>query len=192
MDVGEPAGGKRAQQVQAGRGLGIGLQHPGRVGGARLDRRLEAVDDVALVAGQFDAPHHLGRRAAGLGELPGHAADLDDGDARGIGQDDSHLQHDAERVADVVGRKLGKAFRAIAALKEERLALARQGQGLFQAPRLTGKDQGGILGQLCLDRGQGHGIGIIGHLHPWLAAPGRFRPSLGHGLSPCTADRPAV
>ena len=51
-----------AQQVQRRGGLMIGLDQPRRIGRARLDRELRAVDDVAAVARQLDAVALFGRR----------------------------------------------------------------------------------------------------------------------------------
>ena len=184
VDIGETAGRERAQKVQGRRRLRVGLQHPLRVGDAGFGRGVEAVDDVALVGRHLDPVDHLGRGGPRLGELAGHAANLDHRHLGGIGQHHRHLQHHPERVADVVGRELREAFGAVAALQEERLAFRRQGQLLFQPPRLTGEDQWRIFGQLRLDQIQRCLIGIIRHLNPRFCAPCRLGPSLGHRLSP--------
>ena len=42
-----------------------------------------------------------------------------------MGQDNRHLQENAEEIADVVGAVLGKALRAVTALQQEAFALAR-------------------------------------------------------------------
>ena len=71
VNIRETACREGAQQVQRGRGLGIGLQHPAGIGNPGLGSEGQFVDDVATIAGQFHAVDHLGRGAAGLGELTG-------------------------------------------------------------------------------------------------------------------------
>ena len=148
VNVSKAAGREGAQQVQAGRGLGIGLQHARRIGDPRLMGRFKTVDDVAAIAGVFHPTNHLGVGRTRLGELAGHPTDFNHRHLGAIGQHHGHLQHNAKGVADVIGRKFGEAFGAIAALQQERIALSGLSQLLFQPPRLTGKDQGGVFGQL--------------------------------------------
>ena len=181
VDVGKATGREGPQQVQAGGRLGIGLQHARRIGDPRLMGRFKPVDDVAAIAWVFHPANHLGIGRARLGKLACHAADLDHRHLGAIGQHHGHLQHNAEGVADVVGRKFGEAFGAIATLQQKGVALSGLSQLLFQPPRLTGKDQGGVFGQLRLNRSQCGGIGIIRHLHARFCAPIRLFPALGHG-----------
>jgi hypothetical protein len=65
---------------------------------------------------------------ARLGELAGHAANLHHRLLAGEGHHHRHLQQHAEGVADVVGMELGEAFRAIATLQQERLAIHHIGK----------------------------------------------------------------
>ena len=183
MDIGVTAGRKGAQQVQRCGRLCEGLQHVARIRNARLGRKGKLVDDVAPVAGQLDAILDLGRGAARLGELPGHAAHLDHRNFGPVGQHHRHLQHHLKGVADRIGRELFKTFGAIAALQQERLTAARSSQMLFQSARLARKDERRILGHLRLDSGKGLGIRILRHLNPRLVTPVRFLP-LGHRVSP--------
>ena len=81
------------------------------------------------------------------------------------------MQHDAERVADVVGAEFTETFGAVAALQHKGLALARQRQLLFQLARLARKDQRRVFGQLGFGTVQRGHVRIIRHLHPWLGAP---------------------
>ena len=99
-----------------------------RVGDAVGGGELRAVDDVAAVAGQGVVADGLGVRRAGLGVLAAHAAELDDRDLGAEGQDDGHLQHDAEGVADDVAGVLGEAFGAVAALQHEGAGRRRRGR----------------------------------------------------------------
>ena len=115
---------------------------------------LDAVDDVAEIARQLHAADRLGRRRARLGELAGHAADLDHRLLAGEGQHHRHLQQHAEGVADVVGVEFGEALGAIAALQQEALARGDFGQIGLQRARLAGEDQRRITAQRRFDRGQ--------------------------------------
>ena len=103
LQIGVAAGGEGAQQVQRRRRLAIGLDLAARIGLTRLARKLNVIDDVAAITRQRDAVDRLDVRGAGLGELAGDAADLDDGRGGGEGHDHRHLQEDAEEVADVIG-----------------------------------------------------------------------------------------
>ena len=76
--VGEAALGECTDQVQGRSGLLVGLEQTLRLRGAGAASELGVVDDVAAERGQFDAVDGLGVARAGLGELTGDAADLDD------------------------------------------------------------------------------------------------------------------
>ncbi len=174
--IGVAAAGESAQQIERCRRLPIGLQLPPRIGGARFRREVGAVDDVAAIDRQFDIAALLDRRGARLGELAGDAADLHHRRRRGIGQHHRHLQEQAEKIADIVGAVFGEAFGAIAALQQKHFAFRDLGQGLFQIARLTGKNQRRKARKLRLDVGKRLGVGIIGHLHDRLRAPGLRAP----------------
>ena len=197
VDIGKAPGRKRPQQVERGRSLCVGLQHPGRIGNARGRRGCDIIDDVALVAVHLDAADNLGRGRARLGELPGDAAHLDHGNLGAIGQHHRHLQHDLEGIADIVGREFRETFGAIAALKQESLTARGGGKLLFQPPRLARKDQWRVFRQLCLDAVKGIRVRVYRHLHARLGAPIGFGPSRsarsGHGgASPVVWSRGRV
>ncbi len=141
VDVGEAAAGEAAQHVERRRRLGIGLEHPARIG--RPARLVEgkAVDDVAAVGGQLHSLHGLGRRRARLGELAGDAAHLHHRHLGAVGQHHRHLQQHLEGVAHGGGPELVEALGTIPALKKERLPPADGGEFPAQAPRLAGEDQ---------------------------------------------------
>jgi hypothetical protein len=183
VHVGIAAGRECAQQVQAGRRLQIGLQHPVGIGNPRLGREIEPVDDIALVGRQFHASDDLHRGGPGFGELARHAAHLDHRHLGAERQDHGHLQHDLERVADIVGAEFGERLGAIAPLQQERLTLRDLGQMGLQPPRLARKDQGRIAGQFPHHGCQFGGIVIVGHLHPGQLAPVSLLP-VGHGGTP--------
>ena len=85
----------------------------------------------------------LGVGRARLGELAGHAADLDHRHGAAEGQHDRHLQQHAEGVADVVGMELGEALGAVAALEQESLAVGDIGQRRLQARASPANTSGG-------------------------------------------------
>ena len=124
--VGVPAGDEGAHEVQRRRRRVVDLHEPLRVVGAGLGGELEAVDGVAAVGRQRDAVAGLEVGRAGLGVLPGQAAQLHDRHRRRVGQHDGHLQQHAQLVAGVVGGHAGEGLGAVATLEQERLAVARR------------------------------------------------------------------
>ena len=124
VQVRETAARKGAQQIQRRSALMIRLDHAGRIWLARRFAKLKAVDYVAAVARQTHAARLLKVAAARLCELPCDATYLDDGAARREGKNNRHLKHYLKHIADIICAKIIKALRAIAALKQKRLALA--------------------------------------------------------------------
>jgi hypothetical protein len=178
--IGVAALRKGAQQIERRRRLAIGLDLPARVGRARLLGEGDVVDDVAAVARQFLAVAFLGRRGARLGELAGGAADLHHRRSGGISEHDRHLQEHAEEIANIIGAMLGEAFRAVATLQQESLAIGNARKLLLQAARLAGEHQRREGRELLLGIGQYLPVRIIRHLLDWLLAPTIGRPTLGH------------
>jgi hypothetical protein len=172
--------GEGAQEIERRRRLGVGLDLARRIRHARLLLELEPIDDIAAIARQLDRALALGRRRTGLGELTGHAADLDHRHRRAEGQDHRHLQQHAQRVADVVGMELGERLRTVPALQQERFAGAHVGELLLQIPRLAGEHQRRITRQLRLDPAERCGIGVVGHLRCAPRAPARGSPVGSH------------
>ena len=117
LEAGIAALREGAQQVERRRRLPVRHLLAGRIGHARLLVELDAVDDVAAIAGQRHAVDRLAVGRARLGELAGDAADLHHRLGAGERQHDGHLQEHAEEVADVVRAMLGEALGAIAALQ---------------------------------------------------------------------------
>ncbi len=162
--VGVPALGEGPGEVQRdGRGV-VGPQQPRRVGGAGLGGEVEAVDHVAPVRRELDAAADLGRLGARLGELPRHAADLDDRDAAGIGEHDGHLQQRPELVADVVGGGPGEGLGTVSALQDEGLATGDGGEAVLELVALSGEHQRRQALQLGDDPLQRGGVGPVGLL----------------------------
>ena len=179
-EIGVAALREGAQQIERRRRLAIGLDLPARIGTARLLGEGDVVDDVAAIARQFLAVALLGRRGARLGELAGDAADLHHRRGGGISEHHRHLQEHAEEVADIVGAVLGEAFRAVAALQQESLAVGDARERLLQAARLAGEHQRREGRKLLLGIGQRLPVRIIRHLLDRLLAPTIGRPTLGH------------
>ena len=92
--------------------------------------------------------------------MSGHAADFDHRRGTGKSQHHRHLQEQAEEIADIVRRMLGKAFGAIAALNQECLTVRHFGQGALQFAGFTGKNQRRKSGKLRLDSIERIRIGI--------------------------------
>ena len=182
--------GEGAQQVERRRRLAVSLELAARIGLARLRRELDVVDDVAAIGRQRDAIDRLDVRRARLGELAGDAADLHDRRGRGEGHHHRHLQEDAEEIADVVGRMLGEALGAIAALQQERLARHGLAERALELARLAGEHQRGIAGELALDLAERGRVGIDRRLLDRLAPPA-FRTPTNLRHDPTPRPRPA-
>ncbi len=178
LEIGVAAGGEGAQEVQRRRRLAVGLELPARVRLARLRSEVDVVHDIAAVARQRDAVDRLEIRGAGLGELTGDAADLDDRRSRCVRHDNRHLQENAEEVADVVGRMLAEALGAIPALKQEGLTGGCGAQGALQFARLAREDKRRIAGELPLGLGQRREIPINRRLLDGLCPPAVGGPTL--------------
>src|SRR5690606_27521433 len=113
---------------------------------------------------------------ARLGKLAGYAPNLHHGLRTRIGQDDSHLQEDAEEIADIVGPMLGKALGAITPLQQERLAIGDGGEMLLELARLACKDQRRIGRHTAFNFGEHCRVRISRNLLNWLVPPGVWRP----------------
>ena len=178
--IGVAALRKGAQKIERRRRLAIGGDLPARIGVARLLSEGDVVDDVAAVARQFLAVALFGRRGAWLGELAGDAADLHHRRSGGISEHHRHLQEHAEEVTDIVGAVFGEAFRAVATLQQESLAVGDARKLLLQTARLAREHQRRERGKLLLGIGQYLQVRIIRHLLDRLLAPTIRRPTLGH------------
>ena len=129
---------------------------------------VQRVDQVAAVRRQAE---RVGRRRAGLGVLPGDPGHLDHRHRRAVGQHDRHLQQRArvgEQVAlGVVGERLG----AVAALQQERAALADLGEPDPQLVDLVGRDDRRDVVENLADRGDLVHVRPGRHLHPGQGPP---------------------
>lgn len=143
MQVGKPALGEGAQQVEGGGGLVVRLQQAFRVRYAAFFIETDAVDDIATVGRQCHAVDGLVVSRARLGELSGHAPDLDHRAAGRESHDNGHLQQHLEGVADFRSGKLGETFGAIAALQQKRSSLGHFGELTAQFPGFPANTSGG-------------------------------------------------
>jgi len=180
MQVGKTTLGKRAQQVEGGGGLVVGLQQAFRIRHAAFFIEADAVDDIATVGRQGDAVDGFVIGRTGFGELPGHATDLDHRAAGSKGHDDGHLQQHLEGVANFCCGEFGKTFSAIAALQQKRPTLCHFGELATQLPGFTGKHQRRIAGQGLLDLQQMCCVWVGGLLLDRQGAPAVRAPGLAH------------
>ncbi len=178
LQIGVTAGGEGAQEVQRRRRLAVGLELTARVGLARLGRELDVVDDVAAIVRQRNAVDRLDARGAGLGELACDTADLDDRRGGRKCHDHRHLQKDAKKVADVVGRVLAEALGAVSALQQE----GSPGRGAAERPlqlaRLAGEHERRIARELTLGLAQRREILVDRRLLDRLRSPAVGGPTL--------------
>ena len=128
--------------------------------------------------GSSTSPRFSVRRGAGLGELPGDAADLDRGDAAAVGEHDGHLQDDLELVADRVRRERVERLGAVAGLQHEAALLGDRGQRVGEAPRFAREHERWYLAQGGERGVERDGIGPVGLLLRGTRAPGVGRPRL--------------
>src|SRR5262249_49039246 len=105
---------------------------------------------------------------------------LHPGGTAGRSEHYSHLQQQAEEVADGVGAMLGEALGAVAALEQEGLASRHTGKLRLQLPRLAGKDERRKGGKLLLDVGELLCVRIDRNLLDRLRAPTIWAPSRRH------------
>ncbi|VVN58817.1 hypothetical protein PS685_02935 [Pseudomonas fluorescens] len=180
VQVGKAALGKGAQQVQGGGGLVIGLQQAFRVWHAAFFIKADAVDDIASIGRQGHAVDGFVIGRARLGELPGHAPDLDHRAPCREGHDNGHLQQDLERVANLGCRKLRKTLGTITALKQKRPALSDLGKLSAQLPGFAGKYQWRVTGQALLDAQQVRRVRVVGLLLDRQGAPAVRGPDWAH------------
>ena len=160
-----------ADEVEGGARAQVGVQHAGGVGDAGLGGELVAVDGVAAEGGQGDLSAGLGVRAAGLGVLAGHAADLDHGRGGAVGEDRGHLEDGLDLEADVVGRVVGEGLGAVPAHEDEGLPGAGLGDELTQGVDLSGEDERGPAAQVRHHVGKRGLIRVGGLLEGGQVAP---------------------
>ena len=106
----------------------VGLDHALGVGGSRGVCRVEVVNGIASVAGNFLPEVGFCRGGARFGELPCDPSDFDDRAGCGEGEHDSHFQHDFQKVSNAFGGVLSERFGAIASLQDETLPLTCFGE----------------------------------------------------------------
>ena len=133
--VAHPGAGHRADQVHRRRRVGVGADHPGRVGDPGLRGGGQRVDDVAAVGRQAE---RIQRGRARLGVLAGDPGHLDHRHRRAVGEHHGHLQQGADVAPDVRLGVVDVGLGAVAALQQERLAAGHRGQLVGQLVDLAG------------------------------------------------------
>jgi len=118
-----------------------------------------------------------------LGELAGHAADLDHRAAGREGHDDGHLQQHLEGVANLGGGEFSEALGAVTSLEQERAALGHFCELPLEFAGFAGEHQGRQASQGLLNALEVIGIRVFGLLLDWLASPAFGAPGVGHGRS---------
>ena len=101
---------------------------------------------------------------------------LDGGHLAAEGEDDGHLQHEPERVADIVGAEILEALGAVAALQEERPSHGRLPEPLLQLPHLSREHQRRGSLQRALFGLQRGPVGVLRDLPRGARAPAARRP----------------
>ena len=163
-EIGISTGRKGPEDVEGLGTLMVGLDHVEGVVPTSLLGELLGVDDVTTVRGQGDAVLDLIRFGTRLGELSGHASNLDDGHGTSKGEDQAHLENDAEGIPNMIDVELIEGLGAVTTHEEETLSVAGAGQLLMQRADLAGKDEGAASLQF-LDGLAKFGLVVVdGHL----------------------------
>ena len=182
VEVGKPALGEGPEEVERRRRLVVRPQEPLGIGppGDRVE--VDVVDHVAPERGQLQPVDQLAGRGAGLGELPGDPAHLDDWQPRRVGQHHRDLQDDLELVADRVGGEVVERLGALSRLQYKRFAPGSCSEGRLQCPRLPCKYEGRLVPQLLQGEVQRAGIVPVRLLGGGQLPPRFGRPGSCHGL----------
>jgi hypothetical protein len=183
--VGVAALRERAQQVERRGGLVVALDHPRRVGHARLGQRGVVVDHVAAEDGQLDAVDRLRRQRARLHELARDPSHLDHRQRRAVREHGGHLQHDLQLLADRHRRVVVERLGAVARLEQERLPRDDAREVVAQPPRLAGEDERRASLQPLDGRVRARRVRPLGLLQRGALPPGGRRPGRGrdcHGF----------
>ena len=142
---------------------------------ARIE--LDAVDDIAAIGGQYDAIVRFVMRAARLGELPGNPRHFDQGSVdRGL-EPLGHRVEQAGNTRHLLRDRIAKAFRAVAALKEEAPPFGQLGHDGAQPRRILMVDDRCSAGKPRFDCAQQFFISICRHLAGRSAAPAGREPA---------------
>ncbi len=187
--VGEAALHERAEEVQRGGGLVVGLQQSLRVGNPRRRGGQDVVDDVPAERRELEAVDRLGVGRARLGELARDPPHLHDRDPRAVAQHDRHLEDHLQAIADAVGGEGVEGLGTVAGLEEERTAACDLGEGGGEVPRLAGEDEGRQPGELLERCLEGAVVGPRRLLGGHVVAPRRGGPGLAHRQSLAGRDR---
>ncbi len=142
MQVSETTVDERADKIQGERRTLIATQQQLRVRRTRLSRELRTVHEIPAIAREGHAVARLGVHRPGLGVLPGHAADTDNGLLQAMQQHEAHLQHDLQLLRDRVRFAIREGLGAVAPLEQEGLSPLGGGQALAQRVDFPGHHDG--------------------------------------------------
>ena len=179
--IGEASLGEGAQQVERRGRLLVGGQQSLGIGPARFDFERLVVDHVTPERRQLQVADPFGGGRTRLGELPGNAAHLDDGDAGGVGESDRHLENDLQLVPDGVGGEFGKRLGAVTGLQQEHVAVGDVRQLRREVACLAGEDEWWHGGQSRLGLLERVRVGPLRLLGGRELPPGRGAPRGGLG-----------
>ena len=129
----------------------VALDHPVRVGDARVGGLRVVVDHVAAEDRDLAERGPLELARARLHELAGDPADLQHRQRRAVGEDGGHLEQDLQPLADRDGgvggagfgepREVVERLGAVARLEQERAAGGDLGERASHLARLAGEDE---------------------------------------------------
>jgi hypothetical protein len=195
VEVGEAALRERADEVERRRRLVIAVEHPLRVGDARLGSRGVVVNHVTAERRDLLSPDQLRGLRPGLDELPRDPADLHDRQRGAVRQHGRHLQEDLQLLADRDRGEVVERLGAIARLKNERASVGDLGERPAKGPRLAREDQRWELRETRPERLRLVRARPLRLLRDGQLAPRRRRPSRladGHAPSLEAALRPSA
>mmetsp|Transcript_425 Transcript_425/g.1065 ORF Transcript_425/g.1065 Transcript_425/m.1065 type:complete len:201 (-) Transcript_425:73-675(-) len=167
----------------------IGLHHVEGLVSTSFRCEIFVVNNISTVGRKsYSVSYLIGFRTR-FGELPCHAAYLDDGHGGSKGQHERHLKQNTEGIANVIDIKFVKGFRTIPTHQQKTLPAAGTGQLLVQCSDFSGKDQGRRLFKLCNSLLVFFLVFVFRRLRTALRLPRSRRPSLTFGSFCCDIQR---
>ena len=140
--VGEAALREGAQQIERGRGLVVGLDHPLRIGRSRL--RATAASSLTMCPkkdGSSSSPTRSTGSDRGFANCPAIRPTLTSGSADAVDHHHRHLQQDLQLLADRDRGEVAERLGAVAGLEQERPAGGDLAERGLQVTRLAGEDE---------------------------------------------------
>jgi hypothetical protein len=128
MEVGEAAVDERSDEVEREGGPLVAAQQQHRIRHSIGLGELDAVDDVAAVAGQADAIPGFDVRRTRLGVLAGEPTHPNDPPLRPVDEHERHLEEDLQLAGDDAALAFIEALGAVASLEEEAITAGSLGE----------------------------------------------------------------